>query len=129
MLALQLAVQQAVHTRRYRTAEGYLAYFQSYSNTYAPVERLRKLYSEALSHPQVKGIIVGTRPDCVDHEKLDLLAELAHEKYVAVEYGIESCYDATLARITRGHDFAELYLIAAECETFGQLRLFLRVLR
>lgn len=94
------------HTRRYRTAEGYLAYFQSYSNTYAPLERLRELYSEALSHPQVKGIIVGTRPDCVDHEKLDLLAELAREKYVAVEYGIESCYDATLARINRGHDFA-----------------------
>ena len=94
------------HTRRYRTAEGYLAYFQSYSNTYAPVERLRELYSEALAHPQVKGIIVGTRPDCVDREKLDLLAELAREKYVAVEYGIESCYDATLARINRGHDFA-----------------------
>ena len=93
------------HTRRYRTAEGYLAYFQSFSNTYAPVERLRELYSEALAHPLVKGIIVGTRPDCVDREKLDLLAELAHDRYVAVEYGIESCYDATLARINRGHDF------------------------
>ena len=93
------------HTRRYRTAEGYLAYFQSFSNTYAPVERLRELYSEALAHPLVKGIIVGTRPDCVDSEKLDLLAELARKSYVAVEYGIESCYDATLARINRGHDF------------------------
>ena len=93
------------HTRRYRTAEGDLAYFQSFSNTYAPVERLRELYSEALAHPLVKGIIVGTRPDCVDSEKLDLLAELARKSYVAVEYGIESCYDATLARINRGHDF------------------------
>ena len=65
------------HKVRYRTTEHYLAYFQSFSNTYAPLERLKALYEEALSHPQVVGIVIGTRPDCVDEEKLDYLADLA----------------------------------------------------
>ena len=94
------------HRRRYRTAQRYLAYFQSYSNTYAPLERLRECYDEALAHPEVAGITVGTRPDCVDERKLDYFAELARRKYVAIEYGVESTYDATLRRINRGHDFA-----------------------
>lgn len=93
------------HKVRYRTTEHYLAYFQAYSNTYAPLERLKVLYEEALSHPQVVGIVVGTRPDCVDEEKLDYLAELAKDHVVIVEYGIESCHDETLLRINRGHDF------------------------
>lgn len=94
------------HKVRYRTTEHYLAYFQSYSNTYAPLERLKLLYSEALSHPQVVGIVIGTRPDCVDEEKLDYIASLAENHVVIVEYGIESCHDETLRRINRGHDFA-----------------------
>lgn len=94
------------HRNRYRTAQRYLVYFQSFSNTYAPLERLRTLYGEALSHPDVAGIVIGTRPDCVDGRKLDFLAELARERYVAVEYGIESTFDATLRAVNRGHDFA-----------------------
>ena len=96
------------HHNRYRTASRYLAYFQSFSNTYAPLDRLRTLYDEALAHPEVAGIVVGTRPDCVDAEKLDYFASLAHErgKYVAIEYGIESVNDRTLQLINRGHDFA-----------------------
>lgn len=94
------------HRARYRTASRYLVYFQAYSNTHAPVERLRTLYGEALAHPDVAGLVVGTRPDCVDDAKLDLLAELVRDRYVAVEYGIESVYDRTLRRINRGHDFA-----------------------
>lgn len=93
------------HKVRYRTTEHYLAYFQSYSNTYASLETLKKLYTEALAHPQVVGIVVGTRPDCVDEEKLDFLQELAKDHVVIVEYGIESCYDQTLERINRGHNF------------------------
>jgi radical SAM protein (TIGR01212 family) len=69
------------------------------------LERLKVLYEEALSHPQVVGIVIGTRPDCVDEEKLDYLAKLAADHVVIVEYGIESCYDRTLQRINRGHDF------------------------
>ena len=94
------------HRRRYRTAQRYLAYFQSFSNTYAQLERLRECYDEALAHPDIAGIVVGTRPDCVDEQKLDYFAELAKRKYVILEYGVESCYDATLERINRGHDFA-----------------------
>ncbi len=94
------------HARRYRAASRYLVYFQSFSNTYAPVGRLRELYGEALAHPSVAGIVVGTRPDCVDERKLDLLAELSRERYVAVEYGIESTSDRTLRAVNRGHDFA-----------------------
>ena len=110
------------HKVRYRTTEHYLAYFQSFSNTYAPIEKLKQLYEEALTHPMVVGIVIGTRPDCVDEEKLDYLADLAHGKVlegwsreiadeirtspiVIVEYGVESCYDSTLLRINRGHDF------------------------
>ena len=94
------------HRKRYRTAQQYLAYFQSFSNTYAPLERLRECYDEALAHPDIAGIVVGTRPDCVDEQKLDYFAELSRKKYVAIEYGVESCYDETLRRINRGHDFA-----------------------
>ncbi|MFI3280619.1 MAG: TIGR01212 family radical SAM protein [Rikenellaceae bacterium] len=93
------------HTRRYRKATSYLAYFQSFSNTYAPLERLQQLYNEAIAHPKISGIIVGTRPDCIDSEKLDYFASLAAKHYVAIEYGIESTYDATLHAINRGHDF------------------------
>ncbi len=158
------------HRGRYRNTAAYLAYFQAYSNTYASLERLRELYCAALAHPSVVGIVIGTRPDCVDEAKLDFLQELAAGKVlegwrrevasscgcspagadskhkdsdkiviegglveetgittsgaghngnsetvaplvleapvVIVEYGIESCYDATLRRVNRGHDFA-----------------------
>ncbi|MBO4600450.1 MAG: TIGR01212 family radical SAM protein [Bacteroidales bacterium] len=91
---------------RHRAAEGYLAYFQAYSGTHAPLETLRQRYEEALSHPKVEGIIIGTRPDCVDDAKLDYLATLSKKHFVMVEYGIESCYDRTLALLNRGHDYA-----------------------
>ncbi len=95
------------HTRRYREAQRYLVYFQSFSNTYAPLEVLRERYEEALAHPLVDGLVIGTRPDCVDAEKLDYLASLqAAGRYIAVEYGIESVWDESLQRIGRGHDFA-----------------------
>ena len=93
------------HRNRYRRAERYLVYFQSFSNTYAPLERLRAVYGEALANPLVAGVVVGTRPDCVDDAVLDYFAELARTCYVAVEYGIESCYDETLRAVNRGHDF------------------------
>jgi len=93
------------HTIRYKTNK-YFAYFQSFSNTYAPLERLKTLFEEALSVENVVGIVIGTRPDCVDDEKLDYLSELAKKYYVLVEYGIETCYDKTLKTLNRGHDFA-----------------------
>ena len=107
------------HQVRYRNTKHYLAYFQSYSNTYAPIPRLRELYLAALTHPKIVGIVIGTRPDCVDEEKLDFLAGLKageglgdwhrdgfEHPVVKIEYGIESCYDETLLRVGRGHDVA-----------------------
>ena len=102
----QIAEGIEFHRRRYRTATRYLAYFQSFSNTYAPLEQLCALYDEALANPLVAGIVVGTRPDCVDEQKLDYFASLAQSHYVTLEYGIESCNDAVLASVNRGHDFA-----------------------
>jgi radical SAM protein (TIGR01212 family) len=95
------------HRKRYRRASQYLAYFQAYSNTYAPVDTLRQLYEEALAFPEVIGLVIGTRPDCVNEEILDYLAELSRKVYIIVEYGIESCNDKTLLKINRGHDFAK----------------------
>lgn len=84
----------------------YLAYFQAYSNTYAPLDRLRELYEEALRVEGVVGLVIGTRPDCVPDEVLDYLQRLSQRTFVLVEYGIESVKDETLRRINRGHDFA-----------------------
>lgn len=95
------------HQKRYRRAVSYLAYFQAYSNTYAEIETLRKKYLEALSVPNVIGLVVGTRPDCITEEICELLAELSKERYIAVEIGIESIYDKTLQTVHRGHDFNE----------------------
>ena len=92
------------HRTRYRKATQYLAYFQSYSNTYADLERLKSIYQEALDIPGIVGVVVGTRPDCVDKEKLDYFQELSRKCYVTIEYGIESVSDKTLERVNRGHD-------------------------
>lgn len=94
------------HRQRSRESQGYLAYFQAFSNTHAPLAQLQKLYETALSHPKIKGLIIGTRPDCVDNEKLDYIASLKQQTFISIEYGIESCYNRTLQRINRGHDFA-----------------------
>jgi hypothetical protein len=90
--------------RRYK-AKKFLVYFQPYTNTYAPVDELERLYREALSVPSVIGLAIGTRPDCIDAEKVALLQELAKDHFVLVEYGIQSVYDKSLQFILRGHDY------------------------
>jgi radical SAM protein, TIGR01212 family len=87
-------------------AQLYLAYFQSYTNTYDSLEKLRAIYEEALAFPNVVGLVIGTRPDCVNDELLDYFAGLARKYYVMIEYGVESTNDNTLKFINRGHDFA-----------------------
>lgn len=94
------------HKRRYRRANQYLAYFQPYSNTYKPLDELKKIYGQALEIPEIAGIVIGTRPDLIDENILQYLAEIQKTHYVIVEYGIESVYDATLKHVNRGHDFA-----------------------
>ena len=83
----------------------YLAYFQAYSNTYAPLEELKRKYEEALAVDDVVGLVIGTRPDCVSDEALDYLQQLNQRTFLIVEYGIESANDNTLRRINRGHTF------------------------
>jgi radical SAM protein (TIGR01212 family) len=89
---------------KYKT-QRYLVYFQSYTNTYGRIDKLKELYEEALDVDGVKGVVIGTRPDCVDSELLDYLAELNKRTFVCVEYGIESTHDTTLKTINRGHDY------------------------
>ncbi len=89
---------------KYKT-QGYLAYFQSFTNTYAELSTLKKMYSEALSVSGVRGLVIATRPDCVNSTILDYLEELANDYHIVLEYGVESCYDKTLLRINRGHTF------------------------
>ena len=107
------------HMRRYRRADKYLAYFQAFSNTYAPLEILKKLYEEALAYPGVIGLVIGTRPDCVDGEKLQYLRVLSGGYYLALEYGIESCYNKTLKRINRGHTFEEAEKVVRDTAALG----------
>jgi len=93
-------------SKKYRTQE-YLAYFQAYSNTYADIELLKKYYNEALNVDGIIGLVIATRPDCVNEALLDYLQKLAEKYYVVIEYGIETCNDETLKKINRGHSFAE----------------------
>ena len=95
------------HANRYRKANKFLAYFQAYSNTYASLDVLKERYQEALNFPGVIGLVIGTRPDCIDNEKLDYFQSLSEKHYVIIEYGIESCYNKTLQRINRGHTFED----------------------
>ncbi len=86
-------------------AQKFMSYFQAYSNTYKPVEELKKIYDESLCHPDIVGISIGTRPDCVDEQKLDLIASYTDKYETWVEYGLQSMHDRTLKFINRGHDF------------------------
>lgn len=83
----------------------FLAYFQSYSNTYSYVNSLREMYYEALNYPGIKGIVISTRPDCLNNEILDLLSEISEKCYLSVELGVESTEDKTLKKINRCHTF------------------------
>jgi radical SAM protein (TIGR01212 family) len=107
------------HEVRYRRASKYLAYFQPYSNTYAPVDKLKTVYNEALSFENIIGLVIGTRPDCINSEKLEYFMELSKKHYIILEYGIESCYDRTLLHVNRGHTFAQSVKVLKETADAG----------
>ena len=92
--------------RRYKKCRRFLAYFQPATNTHAPVDVLRPLYEQALAHPQVVGLAIGTRPDCVPDDVLELLEELATGTYLSVEYGMQTMHDRSLEWMNRGHSHA-----------------------
>ena len=100
----QLEEGKAFFAKKYPEMK-YLAYFQAYSNTYAPLEELKRKYEEALAVDDVVGLVIGTRPDCVSDEALDYLQQLNQRTFLIVEYGIESANDNPLRRINRGHTF------------------------
>lgn len=105
-IAEQLEEGRRFFGRKYPEMK-YLAYFQAYTNTYGEVDEVVRKYEEALAVPDVVGIVIGTRPDCMPQSLLDYLAGLSRRLFVMVEYGIESADDATLLRIHRGHTFAD----------------------
>ncbi|MCM2322461.1 MAG: TIGR01212 family radical SAM protein [Oligoflexia bacterium] len=105
--------RQLPEIRRRFNASKFLAYFQSHTNTHAEVARLRELYEEALSHPEVSGLCIGTRPDCLPEPCLELLEELAQRSYISLELGIQSFEDPTLNWLSRGHT-RETSLVALE---------------
>ena len=102
----QLEEGKQFFARKYPTMK-YLAYFQAYTNTYAELDRLVSLYEEALRVPDVVGLVIGTRPDCMPDNLLDYLEELNRRTFLIVEYGVESANDETLLRINRGHTFRQ----------------------
>lgn len=102
----QLEEGKQFFSRKY-PAMKYLAYFQAYTNTYAELDRLVSLYEEALRVPDVVGLVIGTRPDCMPDNLLDYLEELNRRTFLIVEYGVESANDETLLRINRGHTFRQ----------------------
>lgn len=114
-LSIAEQVQNGIEYLRTRfKAVRFLIYWQNFSNTYASADKLRDLYSTALNYdPRIVGMSIGTRPDCIDEEKLDMIQEVVGESYLCMEYGLESIYDDTLARLNRGHDL-DCYLDAVE---------------
>lgn len=106
----QLEAGKRFFARKYPTMK-YLAYFQSYSNSYGTLSHLKELYEEALRVPDVVGLVIGTRPDCMPDALLEYLEELNRRTFLLVEYGVESANEETLVRVNRGHTFAQ----AREC--------------
>lgn len=117
-LAEQLVRSKEYLRRKFR-AELFLGYFQAYSNTYGAVDQLRLLYETVLNDPEMAGLIIGTRPDCLPNEVLDLLAELRQRTYLWLELGMQTMHDRTLAAINRGHDHACFVQAVTRCRQRG----------
>ncbi len=96
----------AFFSKKYPTQQ-YMAYFQAYTNTYADIELVKELFTEAINHPKITGLVIGTRPDCVGEEIIDFLSNIAKTNYVSLEFGIESTLNKTLDAINRCHSFEE----------------------
>lgn len=119
-ISRQLEAGKQFFARKYPEMK-YLAYFQAYTNTYASIDHLRKLYEEALSVTDIVGIVIGTRPDCVSDGLLDYLEALNQRCFLIVEYGVESANDETLRRINRGHNFEQSCLAIEKTHQRGIL--------
>ena len=106
LLSIEEQIEEGVKTLSARfKAQKFMSYFQAYSNTYKPVKELEKIYNASLCREDIVGLSIGTRPDCIDDEKLDLIAGYKDDYYTWIEYGLQSIHDKTLRKINRGHDF------------------------
>jgi len=106
MLSVEEQVETGIRNLSERFgAKRFMSYFQAYTNTYKPVNELEKIYNSALNNDKIVGISIGTRPDCIDDEKLNLIAGYTKDYETWIEYGLQSVHDKTLAKINRGHDF------------------------
>lgn len=114
----QLEQGIAFFSKKYK-CQKYIAYFQSYTNTYADIETLEKIYYQALNNENVIGLTVATRPDCIDEKVLNLLQKISEKYYTVLELGVESCYDKTLKMINRGHTFCQAEQAIKKAATFG----------
>lgn len=105
-LSIEAQVETGIETlsKRFK-AQKFMSYFQAFSNTYKPVEELERIYKASLTHPDVVGLSIGTRPDCIDVDKLELISSFTSDYYTWVEYGLQSVHDKTLLKINRGHDY------------------------
>ena len=105
-LSIEEQVKIGAETLKNRfKAEKFMSYFQAFSNTYKPVRELEKIYKASLTHPDIVGLSIGTRPDCIDNEKLKLISSFTPDYYTWIEYGLQTVHDKTLIKINRGHDY------------------------
>ena len=109
-------------------AEKFMSYFQAFSNTYKPVSELEKIYKASLNHPDIVGISIGTRPDCVDREKLELIQSLSSDYYTWIEYGLQSVHDKTLLKINRGHNYESFLEAYSETRKYSGINVCLHVI-
>lgn len=122
----QIKGQMSAMGKHYK-ARSFIAYFQSYSNTYADASTLRKIYDSILPYPEIVGLAIGTRPDCIDADKLSLISTYARDRLVWMEYGLQSASDITLKRINRGHD-VRTFIDAVELTSAFDMRICAHVI-
>lgn len=126
--ALEAQIAGQIQKGQERGIARFMAYFQPYTNTYAPVDSLRSTYDVIRAFPEIKALAVGTRPDCVDADRLALLAEYTRDYEVWLELGLQSIHDETLRRLNRGHDARNFFLAVEAARRFPELRLCAHVI-
>ena len=129
LLSIEEQVRIGAETLKNRfKAEKFMSYFQAFSNTYKPVDELEKIYTASLNHPDVVGISIGTRPDCIDNEKLKLIHSFTPNYYTWIEYGLQTVHNKTLLKINRGHDYNCFLKTYEETKKYAGINICLHVI-
>ena len=129
ILSIEEQVKIGAETLKNRfKAQKFMSYFQAFSNTYKPVSELEKIYKAALGHSDIVGLSIGTRPDCIDDEKLKLISSFSNDYYTWIEYGLQSVHDKTLKKINRGHDYKCFFNAYEKTKNTGGINICLHVI-